>query len=390
MPTITRYLLLLSSLLLLGCGGPSRTSTEIGSVALYTPRYASGFSIWGCESQPDAEGADTLYQPQSTLLKIQNPWQEAQGVDRSLFIARNGEEPPAHFEGQVLRGEARRIVCLSSSYVAMLDALGCVERVVGVSGIDFVANPYITTHREQIGDVGYDGNFNYELLVALDADLVLLYGVFGPSQMEPKLEELGIPYLYMGEYVEQSPLAKAEWLIALAEVVGQRAEAIRYIEQITPEYEAWREQATQCTTRPKVMLNTPYGDSWFMPSRSSYIARLIEDAGGEYLYHGNHSSGSQTIDLEQATLLTAEADFWLDVSNVPDRDALRRLYPRFANLRCVEQGALYNNDRRARPNGGNDYWESGVIHPHLILRDLVKILHPELVEEEFIYYRRLE
>ena len=105
------------------------------------------------------------------------------------------------YERSVLEGDAERIVCLSSSYIAMLDALGEVDRVAGVSGMDFITNPYIQANRDRITDVGYDGNTDYEMLLASAPDIVLLYGITGASGMEGKLKELGIPFMYIGEYM---------------------------------------------------------------------------------------------------------------------------------------------------------------------------------------------
>lgn len=377
-----KLLILLTALLVGACRPQSRPSLEEYRMELYTPTYASGFSILG--------SCDTTHN-HSTLIKVRNPWQGVEGEERMLFIARNGEPTPEGYTGPVLRGDARRVVCLSSSYIAMLDAIGAEDRIVGVSGFEFVQNPKIRARRHEVGDVGYDGNFNYELLVALDADLVLLYGVFSPSVMEAKLQELGIPYLYVGEYVEQCPLGKAEWMVAVAECVGLRERAAAHFTTIPPQYNHWKGLAATTNHRPKVMLNLPYGDAWFMPWRSSYTARLIADAGGDYLYRGEQTTtGSATISAEEALLLTAEADVWLDLNELQSKERLIRRYPRMADLACVKRGELYNNNRRATPNGGNDLWESGVVTPHLILRDLVKIFHPELVAEEFYYYQKLE
>ena len=118
---------------------------------------------------------------------------------------------------------------MSSTHIAMLDAIGETGRVVGVSGIDYISNPDIQARRDSVGDVGYEGNINYELLLSLDPDLVLLYGVNGASSMEGKLKELDIPFMYVGDYLEESPLGKAEWLVALSEVIGngRRAKSIR-------------------------------------------------------------------------------------------------------------------------------------------------------------------
>lgn len=373
-----RIILLLSALLLAACHGGGGVRGEY-TLSIYAPRYASGFEILG------AEGLE------STILVARDPWQGAEGVESSLFIARGGEEPPADFEGQVLRGDAERIVCMSSTHVALLDAVGAVERVVGVSGIDFISNEYVAANRDRVGDVGYDNSVDYEMVVALDPDVVLLYGVTGASMMESKLRELSIPYVYIGEYVEQVPLGKTEWMVAVAEVVGERERAEQLFAEVPRRYEALRERAATAAAKPKVMINTPYADSWFMASTTSYVARLIADAGGDYIYKQNSSNTSLPIDLEQATVLTSQADVWVNVGSVASLSQMRSRYPKFADVKSVRAGEVYSFDRRLNPAGGNDYWESGVVNPDLVLGDLIKIFHPELMEDyEFVYYRKLE
>lgn len=361
------------------CQVSSSTSMQDFDVEVYTPQYAIGFEIVGAQDM------------QSTILRVHNPWQGAEDVVTQLFLARNGETAPEGFEGEIIEGDAARIVCMSSSYVAMLDAIGEVERVVGVSGINFISNEYVQANRDKVRDVGYDSEANYELMVALDPDIVLLYGVTGTSTIENKLRELGIPYAYIGEYLEEIPLGKTEWMVAIGEIVGKREEAERIFEQIPQRYDALRKQAAAATTAaPKVMINTPYADSWVMASTSSYVARLIADAGGDYIYRRNTSNTSMPIDLEEATRLSAEADVWINVGSLASLDDMRRQFPKFADTPCVQRGAVFNCDKRSHPTGGNDYWESGVVNPDLILRDLIKIFHPELIEEEFVYYRQLE
>lgn len=363
-----------------GCGRRGGDSQAVGR-EVFTPAYAAGFDI--------AEAGDGG----STVITVRNPWQGASDVSSRLMVLRGDDRVPEGFDGQVLRGNARRVVVTSSTHVAMLDALGAVNTIVGVSGLDYISNEAVRRGRDTIADIGYEGHFNYEALVGARPDLVLLYGVNGASSMENKLKELGIPYMYVGDYVEESPLGKAEWLVALGEVVGRRAEAERCFAPLSERYNALKERVSRFAgAKPKVMLNAPYGDSWFMPSTESYVARLIADAGGDYIYKENTGNASRPVDLEEAYLLASQADCWLNAGGGDTRtvEQLRTLTPKFADVPAVRQDRVYNNNLRSTPAGGNDFYESGIVHPDLILRDLVKIFYPDSVSEGFEYYRRLE
>ena len=159
---------------IVSCGGNGNSSVSTYADTIYLPEYASGFRILGADGRS------------SVIIESVNPWQGADSVVTRLFIARDGEEPPQGFEGQVIEGNARRIVAMSSTHIAMLDVIGETARVVGVSGMDFISNDAVRSRRDSIGDVGYDGNVNYELLLSLQPDIILLYGTNGASGMEPK------------------------------------------------------------------------------------------------------------------------------------------------------------------------------------------------------------
>lgn len=363
-----------------GCRQSGGNDGEVNdfSVSEYSPEYASGFEIFGAEGK------------KSVIITVSNPWQGSDSVTTRLFISRDGEKAPAGFDGSVLEGDAKRIVAMSSTNIAMLDAIGKVSHLVGISGMDYVSNPYVRSHRDSIVDVGYDGNINYEMILAADPDIVLLYGVNGASSMEHKLKELNIPYMYVGDYLEESPLGKAEWMVALAEITGDRATGVQQFSELPIRYNELIKRVSEAKERaPKVMFNTPYGDSWFMPSNSSYAVRLIEDAGAEYVYHKNSGNSSVPIDLEEAYMLASEADFWIHTGMANSIEELKSMCPKFGDVGCVAKGNIYNNTLRSTPQGGNDYFESAVVHPDLVLRDLIKVFHPGLVDEEFVYYKKL-
>lgn len=365
-------------ILLAGCaGGSVPFDHTLFSEVIYSPTHATGFEIRGCE-----EG-------NSTLIVVKNPWQGADDVEQMLLIDRDGTFNTSGTDIQRIDHDAKRIICMSSSYVAMLSTIGKQEAIAGVSGINFISDKYVVANSDKIGDVGYDNNINYEMVVALNPDLVLLYGVMGASGMESKLRELGIPYLYLGEYVESSPLGKAEWMVAVGEITGARDKAVEIFSTISERYTALATEVSLAAKECKqVMLNTPYRDSWFIPSEQNYIARIIRDAGGEPFTIAGTGNSSQPIDIEQAYIWASEADVWLNVGACNSLEELIRQNPKFADVKAVREKRVYNNNARQTTQGGSDFWESGVVRPDVILQDLVTILQGN--EGELYYYKQLK
>lgn len=375
---ITIYLLFLT--LFAGCSTGSAPVADDFTVPVVEPHFAHGFRILGSES--GCAG---------TVIEITDPWQGAQGVTRRVFAAGEGVQAPADFDGCVVRTPVRRVVCMSSSYVAMFDAIGCAESIVGVSGRDFISCEHVRRHPEAVADVGYDTSLDFERLVALRPDAVLLYGIAGENKMlTDKLDETGIPYIYIGDYVEESPLGKAEWTVVIGELCGCRERAAKMIADESRIYDSLKQAAQQACRRPAVILNTPYRDVWFMPPVQSYMVRLVEDAGGRCLFR-NEGSVSVPVDMERAYVMLSAADVWLNVSS-PSLEALRASYPKISELfRNRPLPEAWNNNRRSTPAGGSDFWESGVVHPSVVLGDLIKILHPELSDgSETVYYSPLQ
>lgn len=378
--------LIQATLIFSSCRHENR-SQDAGSYAapdsmIYMPENASGFTIEGWKGR------------RSVLLTVNTPWQGADSTGEtasSLLIVRGGEEIPRGYQGAVINDEARHIVAMSSTHIAMLEALGEIDRIAGVSGRRFVTSQALSSRGEEVADVGYDGNIDYETLAGAMPDLVLLYGVAGPSSMEGKLRELGLPYIYISDYLEEHPLGKAEWAVALGEIVGRREMARRVYDSIPDRYHALAQMVReQAKDHPRVMLNTPYGGSWWMPPSDSYMVRLITDAGGEYMYRSKILRQSTPIDLEEATAMVDNADYWLNPGSITSLESLCSQLPRLADAPCVKAGAVWNNNRRSTPGGGNDFFESGIMHPDIILSDLIHIFHPELMEGyEPQYYTRL-
>lgn len=362
-----------------------RNASFLPGETVYTPRYAAGFTIHKAGER-------------STAIRIIDPWQGAEGLEQWVFVSWDGERAPENFNGTVLSSDPRRIICMSSSYVAFLGELGAADRIVGVSGAEFIADPLVSARWRagDIADVGYDANLDFERIASLQPDLMLVYGVRSDDGLGAKLREMGVPYVYMGEYLESSPLGRAEWMVALGAMLND-AEGIDRFERIEQAYDNLRSQTVTSAVQPEVMLNAPYRDVWYVPGDDNYMVRLLRDAGGEYVCRGTAGQDSRPIDIEEAFEAMQRADFWLNTNHYESLAALLADNPRFAETPPVQTGRVFNNNGRMTAAGGSDFWESGVVRPDLVLRDLVQLLHPDVPLSEtdeatstLYYYKRLE
>lgn len=364
-----------------GCT-PRRGSSAAWDEAVCVPRYATSFEI--------VAAGDS-----STILRVHNPWQGSINVERELFIARNGELPPEGFEGAVVNACPDRVVAFSTSHIAFIDAIGFTDHIVGVSGIGYVSNQTVQERYSEgkVGDVGFDANINWEVLAASKPDLVFIYGVAGENRtVTERLDDLGIASFYIGDYLESTPLGKAEWVVAMGEIFDCRSCADSLFCSIEQNYLAVRDKAELSTLRPKVMLNAPYRDIWFVPGDDSYMVSLINDAGGRYICRGTRGNNSRALSGESAYLFASQADFWINPNQYSTLAELVAENPKFAQTDVVREGRVYNCNRRHTQSGGSDFWESGALYADRVLSDLFTILHPDSDsgDAELYYYLRLE
>jgi iron complex transport system substrate-binding protein len=311
-----------------------------------------------------------------------------------VLAGRNAAVPDSLKDLTLIRVPVRRVVALSTTHVAMIDQLGKAGTIVGVSGARYIYSPGIRERiqKGEIIDVGYDQGLNLEAIVSLDPDVLFIYGVENNmSGISGKLAEMEIPVVYCGEYLEAHPLGKAEWIRFFAFFFGLERKAGTFFRNIDSTYSSLASMAGKPQARPTVMTGLPWEGTWYMAGGKSFAAKLIEDAGGDYLWKDNRSDEAVPLDLESVYARAMGADIWINPGAAGSIDEIRRFDERFKDLPVLHYGEVYNNDRRVGPSGGNDYWESGTVRPDLVLADLIKVFHPDLLtDHQFIYYRKLK
>ena len=267
-----------------------------------------------------------------------------------------------------------RLICMSSSHVAALSAVGADSVICGVSGLRYISDPDVV--RSGVVDIGYDAALDYEAILGLEPDLVVTYAVTGaePAYVG-KLRSLGVKTLVLHDHLEQHPLARAEYVLLFGALTGRRHVADSVYEEVRDRYLELAATADR-TQSAKVLINIPYGDAWYIPGQDGYMSQLVRDAGGEVIGAAEGTSASSVISLEQAYENSLQADLWLNPGSCRTREELgaaHHMFPRFGPI--ADALPIYNNIRCVNAAGGNDFWERGAVRPDLVLEDMISIMN---------------
>jgi iron complex transport system substrate-binding protein len=352
--------------------------------------------IYGLRSEVSGAERFTLDRKNGyTVLKIINPWQGAINVNNEYYLLKRGYKLPAGLDSSLrIYVPVKKIVCMSTTHVAMISALGEESTISGMSGTGFIFEKDLALKVEKglIEDVGYEANLNKELILKLAPDLVMIYGIGSESAgYVAKINELGIKVVFNADYLETDPLRKAEWIKLFGALYCKESLADSIYNDEVENYNKLKYFIRQnISVRPMVLLGLPYKDTWYVSPGNSFISKMISDAGGDYLWQTSESPVSMPLGIENVYLRALTADFWLNIGSAKTKDEISMVDQRLEDLPCFKNGNLFNNNNRITMNGGNDYWESGSVYPHLILKDLASILHPELFgKNELFFYRKL-
>jgi iron complex transport system substrate-binding protein len=378
---------------------------------LYAILFAPVLFLWSCgHAGPRAEGRQAKAEASVygasrfriddfhgfSRLTVIDPWQNSGGNEMVYYLApHNVQLPDTISESQVVRVPVTRIICMSTTHTAMLSALGEAGIIVGLSGTGLVYDSLVraAVASGSIPDVGYESNLDKELIVSLKPDLLMAYGVGASSAgYLGKLAEMGVKVMYDADYLEEHPLARCEWIKVFGLLTGKEARADSICREVSAAYFSLAARVRSAVKdKPEVLLGAPWEDVWYISPGNSYTGRLISDAGGRYLFDDVSERNSVPFSVEAVFSRATGADLWLNPGDAESLADIASSDHRMTRLPVFNSGNVWNNRNRMTPSGGNDYWEGAVVHPDLLLGDIVSILHPELLPDyKQLYFRRLE
>ncbi|MEJ0034411.1 MAG: ABC transporter substrate-binding protein [Bacteroidota bacterium] len=350
------------------CSKQKKEIIEISSV-----KYAKGFSV-----KNDGN---------ATWVTVNYPYQGATSGYKYLLVQKNEPVPDHAADVHVIEVPIETIVCTSTTHIPHLDYLGVTDKLVGFPSTDYISSEKARARIDAglVKDLGVDNGMNLEVLYTLKPSLVMAYTMTADLGQLKKIQEMGTPVVLNGEYLERDPLGRAEWIKFTSLFFGKEKVADSVFNMIEKEYNAAQALVANVQQKPAVLCGTVYGDAWFMPGGENYASKLLKDAGNDYLWASDSTHGWLEISFETVYSRAKDAELWI-VGSFDTYDQLKAADQRYSLFKPFETKRIYNYNARKGAKGGNDFLELGYLRPDLVLKDLVKIGHPNALPDYQLYF----
>lgn len=312
----------------------------------------------------------------------------------ATFILYKNQKPDYGKEVYYIKTPVVRVASMSSIYTAMLAKLHSEQTIVAIDNVDYYTNTFIQNKvkENKIVELSKGPNVEIEKTLALNPDLFLTFGMGNPKDdVDKKLVQSNIPIAVSLDHLEETPLARAEWIKFFAYFFNKEVMADSLFSETENKYSALKALTKDLTVKPTVLTEIKYGDAWYVPSGKSYIANLINDAGGNYFWKDDNKTGSTPLSFEMVYVKAKDCDVWINLYNINTKKELMSFDERYGLFKAFKENNLYNNNKVQNALGYSNYWESGITNPDEVLADLIFILNPKLLpKHEFKFYKKIE
>lgn len=350
-----------------------------------------------------AEGLSIDYFGNYKVVTVHTPWFGASESDAFTYVLiQCGTPAPiaATFPvgTQFVEVPAGSLIALSTTEMPRVASLGLIDHLIGLDSFLWTNTPEVVARIDagELIEVGNGASINVEQVLDAEPGLVITNGTGTPEyDAHPVLLEAGIPVAVDGDYVEPTLLGNAEWIKFLAAFYNREAEANAVYDAVVADYEAAAQLAAgvPADQRETILYNSyqSFTESWSIPGQQTWVGALLHDAGLDYVLMDEAPDQPAQLSFESVYDAGLDAPVWLvNTFGVATLADLLAQDARNADFAAAQSGEVYNNDARQNANGGNDFWETGVNNPHLILRDLIAIAYPDLLpDHELMFFRRL-
>ena len=327
------------------------------------------------------------------LLKIKNSSPESDKSETYILHKNNFQIPDSLNKHKSVIIPIQNIIVTSTTHIPSLEMLEVDNSLIGFPGLDYISSEKIRSliDEEKIREVGQNERINTEIVVDLNPDVLVSFAINESNQTLENLKNAGIKVLLNGDWNEKHPLGKAEWIKFFGALYDKDQKAKEIFNSIKSDFESAKELALRTTEKPTVITGNIYENVWYLPKGDSWSAVFLADANTDYFWKNTSGTGSLALSFEEVFDTAQNADFWIGAGNYSSLDEMKKANPHYKEFKAFKNGNVYSFSTKKGAKGGVVYYELAPNRPDLVLKDIIKITHPELLENyELQFFEKLK
>lgn len=365
--TFKLILFVLSFSTFVGCKKSENLAVKENTNSKNAIEYASGLSINKYEGY--------------SVVTVSNPWPEANKNFTYILKEKNSSIPDSLQKYTTISVPLESIVVTSTTNIPFLEMLGVEKSLVGFPHTDYVSSEKTRKLIDggAVKNIGQNEKLNMEQLIELVPDLIVTFGVDNNNPMIDNLQKSGLKVLIQADWMEQTPLGKAEWIKLYGALFGKEKEAKTLFDEIVKNYnDAIQLVATKKPTAT-VLYGSMYQDQWYVAKGNSWVARFMKDAKANYLWANVEGTGSLSLPFEKILEKAKTAKYWIATGSFKSITEFENSNPHYSQFDASKSKNVYTFESKLGTTGGTIYYELAPSRPDLVLKDYIKIFHPELL-----------
>ena len=340
-----------------------------------------------------AKGIEIYKYKGFSILKITKPWPGAKENFNYILQEKDGIIPDSLKQFPVIPIPLKSIVVTSTTHIPALEMLGVEKTLVGFPNTDYISSALTRKLIDsgKVREVGKNESLNTEVLIDMAPDLIVSFGLSNSNPTVDNLQKSGLKVIFNGDWTEQSPLGKAEWIKFFGALYGLDNKANEIFTEIEKEYNSTLALAKKALSKPTVLSGAMYQEQWYVPQGESWAALFMKDAQSNYLWSNTKGTGSLTLPFETVLDQAKNAEFWVSPGDFSSLKQMEDSNPHYKEFDSFKNKKVYSYSVKKGLKGGFVYFEWSPTRPDWVLKDLIKIFHPELLpKHELFFFQKLE
>ncbi len=328
-----------------------------------------------------------------SIITVSNPWPDTNQKFTYIFKKKHAHLPDSLKSKPSIVVPLQNIVVTSTTTIPFLEILEVEKKLIGFPQTDYISSPK-TRKRIAAGfvkNVGQNESLNIEQLIDLNPNLIVTFGINNQNLALNQLEKSGLKVMIQADWMEQSPLGKAEWIKLYGILFGKEKQANAYFNNLVKRYQVAKKLAESAQTRPTVLYGSLYQDRWFLANGNSWAAQFMKDARANYLWANEKGTGATGLSFEKVVEKAKNAQFWITTGTYSSTVTLLQSNPNYSIFDAVKTKSVYSFESKIGPTGGVIFYELSPSNPDLVLKDYIKIFHPDLLPGyKFTFAKKLD